>query len=277
MKHEAPDSAFRHRLHTIIFESETKAGRRFDVALVMLILISIALVFAESVASIRAVAGKSLLYAEYAITLLFTIEYVLRLYAVRKPLRYAFSFYGLVDLLALLPTWLDLLFPGLHSLMSIRTIRLLRIFRLFKLTAYLEAGHAIVHALQESRRKISIFIFAVVINAILFGSLMYVVEGEESGFTDIPTSIYWAVVTMTTVGYGDISPVTPFGRLIAVVLMIMGFGIIAVPTGIVTAEMALSTAMKRNRRLTETCPECQCEGHEHDAVFCRRCGTKLNL
>jgi voltage-gated potassium channel len=276
MKHEAPDTPFRHRLHSIIFEAETSAGRRFDVALVILILISIALVFAESVASIRDVAGNSLLYAEYAITLLFTIEYLLRLYAVRKPLRYVFSFYGMVDLLALLPTWLDLFFPGLHSLMSIRTIRLLRVFRLLKLTAYIAAGQAIVHSLKASRRKISIFIFAVLINAILFGSLMYLVEGEQSGFTSIPTSVYWAVVTMTTVGYGDISPVTPLGQFIAVVLMIMGFGIIAVPTGIVTAEMALASAMKKNRRLTETCKECQCEGHDHDAVFCRRCGAKLN-
>lgn len=270
-------SSFKQKLHTVIFEAETKSGRLFDLFLIGAILASLGIVILESIASIRAEWGTVLLYLEYAFTLVFTVEYLLRIYAVSKPVKYMISFFGLVDLIAILPTYLSLFFPGLHVLLSIRTIRLLRIFRLLKLVTYMKAASAIGTSIYNSRRKIGVFIFVVLINAIMFGSVMYVVEGEEHGFTDIPTSIYWAIVTMTTVGYGDISPVTALGKLIAVVLMILGFGVIAVPTGIVSAEMAL---LERNRekkqRLTEMCPSCMTEGHDADAIYCKHCGSRLN-
>ncbi len=270
-------STLRHRLHSIIFEAETSAGKLFDMSLIGLILLSLLTVILESVASIRNEFGIFLLYAEYAITAIFSIEYVLRIYVVNKSIKYLVSFYGIIDLIAILPTYLSLLFPGIHVLLSFRAIRLLRVFRLLKLVAYMSAADAILESIYNSRRKISVFIFVVLINAILFGSVMYVVEGEENGFVDIPTSIYWSIVTMTTVGYGDISPVTALGKLIAVVLMIMGFGVIAVPTGIVSAEMALIDRKKESKkRLTESCPNCLKDGHDVDALFCKHCGFKLN-
>lgn len=264
-------------LHTIIFEAETKAGRIFDFVLVGLIVSSLIVVTLESVVSIKEKWGTSLLILEYVFTGIFTIEYVLRIYSVQQPKTYMFSFFGLVDLVAILPTYMSLIFPGLNVLLSVRTIRLLRIFRLLKLVSYMSAASAIGTSIYNSRRKIGVFIFIVLINAILFGSVMYVVEGEGNGFKDIPTSIYWAIVTMTTVGYGDISPVTALGKFIAVILMILGFGIIAVPTGIVSAEMVLlDKKQESTKRLTESCPYCLTEGHDSDAVFCKKCGYKLN-
>jgi voltage-gated potassium channel len=270
-------STLRHRLHTIIFEAETPAGKLFDMSLIGLIVLSLLTVILESVASIRNEYGVFLTYAEYIITIIFSLEYVLRIFVVNKPFKYIFSFYGMIDLIAILPTYLSLLFPGIHVLLSFRAIRLLRVFRLLKLVSYMSAADAISESIYNSRRKISVFIFVVLINSILFGSVMYVVEGEENGFVDIPTSIYWSIVTMTTVGYGDISPVTALGKLIAVVLMIMGFGVIAVPTGIVSAEMAMLERKKQGEKNhTESCRHCLKEGHDTDAAFCKHCGEKLN-
>jgi voltage-gated potassium channel len=199
------------------------------------------------------------------------VEYLLRLVSVQRPLRYAASFFGLVDLMAVLPTYLSLLVPGSQYLLSIRILRLLRIFRVFKLSAYLGEAHLILRALRASRRKISVFLFAVGIIVVLIGSLMYVIEGEKNGFSDIPTSIYWSIVTLTTVGYGDLSPQTPLGKALASIVMIIGYGIIAVPTGIVTAEMTYA-----HRQIsTQACPSCGAEGHEPDSVHCRFCGAAL--
>ncbi|TNE72998.1 ion transporter [bacterium] len=270
------EANLKNKLYTIIFEAETKAGKLFDVLLAFAILASLMVVFLDSVRSIREVYGEILLILEYVFTVLFTIEYVIRLMVVQKPLRYARSFYGIIDIVAILPTYLMVFIPGVQTFLSIRVIRLLRIFRILKLVSYIDAAKTIGIALTESRKKISVFIFAVLITSTLFGSAMYIVEGEENGFTDIPTSIYWTIVTMTTVGYGDISPVTPLGKLIAVVLMIMGFGIIAVPTGIVTAEMALQSQKKPQKSFTETCPNCLYEEHDKDAVYCKKCGSRLN-
>jgi voltage-gated potassium channel len=214
--------------------------------------------------------GELLYNIEWGFTILFTIEYFLRLISVRKPLRYATSFFGIVDLLAILPTFLSLLVPGTQYLFTVRVLRLLRVFRVLKLTEYLAEAGIITAALKASRRKISVFILAVLI----IGSLMYIIEGEENGFTDIPTSMYWAIVTLTTVGYGDISPLTPLGKALASLLMLMGYGILAVPTGIVTVE--LSRVAKAGKPVsTQSCPNCSREGHDEDAIHCKYCGTRL--
>lgn len=269
---DRPDADWRGRLHEIIFEADTPAGRAFDVALIICILASVAVVMMESVASIRAAYARPLNLIEWAFTILFTIEYILRLASVRQPLRYAVSFYGIVDLLAILPTYFSLIFPGSHYFLTIRVLRLLRIFRVLKLTEYLVEANVIAAALRASRRKISVFLLTVLSMVIIIGSLMYVVEDEASGFTDIPTSIYWAIVTLTTVGYGDISPQTPVGKALASVVMILGYGIIAVPTGIVTVEMSRASSHQVS---TQSCPECSAEGHDADALHCKYCGARL--
>jgi voltage-gated potassium channel len=268
---EIPESKWRSRLHEIVFESETRAGRAFDLTLIALILLSIIIVILESVKSIRDDYGTILFVAEWTLTILFSIEYVLRVLSVKNPLRYILSFYGVVDLLAIAPTYLSLLIPGTHYLLIIRVLRLLRIFRILKLTEYVTEARVITSALSASRRKISVFLFAVLTLVMCIGSLMYVIEGEENGFTDIPTSIYWAIVTLTTVGYGDLSPKTALGKTLASVVMIVGYGIIAVPTGIVTAEIARQSKSVS----TQFCPECHAEGHDSDAVFCKYCSAKL--
>ncbi|MDM7923278.1 MAG: ion transporter [Pyrinomonadaceae bacterium] len=268
---EKAEAGWRQRVYEIVFEAETPAGRIFDITVISLILLSVVTVFLESVRSIREVFGPELLIAEWAFTILFTIEYILRLISVRRPLRYALSFYGLVDLLAILPTYLSLFLPGTQYLLVIRILRLLRIFRILKLTSYISEGRVISTALRASKQKITVFLVAVLTIVTVVGSLMYVVEGEEHGFTDIPTSIYWAIVTLTTVGYGDLSPKTGLGKFLASLVMIMGYGIIAVPTGIVTAE--LTRAAKPVS--THFCPECHAEGHDVDAVHCKYCGTAL--
>ena len=262
---------WRHRVHEIVFESETPAGRAFDVAVICLILLSVAAVMLESIRGIRDVFGAELLVAEWFFTILFTFEYILRLLAVRRPVRYALSFYGLVDLIAILPTYLGLFLPGTQFFLTIRILRLLRIFRILKLAEYTSASRIITSALMASRKKIFVFLVAVLTVVTVVGSLMYVVEGEEHGFTDIPTSIYWAIVTLTTVGYGDLSPQTALGKFFASLVMILGYGIIAVPTGIVTAE--LTRAGKPES--TQVCPECHAEPHDIDALHCKYCGTKL--
>ena len=270
---ESPAGGRRARLHEIIFEADTRAGRLFDLTLIWLILLSVATVILESVRSVRAQYGDLLYTLEWVFTLLFTVEYVLRLTSVRHPLRYATSFFGVVDLLAIIPTYLSIFLPGSQYLLVIRILRLLRVFRLLKLSEYVAEADTLRLALRASRRKISVFISAVVLLVVIIGALMYVIEGEEHGFTSIPTSIYWAIVTLTTVGYGDLSPRTPFGQMLASVVMVLGYGIIAVPTGIVTVELA--QAARQRRVTTQACPSCRAQGHDLDAVYCKYCGANL--
>lgn len=271
---EAPSTGRRRaRLHEIVFEADTRAGRAFDLTLIWLILLSVATVMLESVSRVRAQYGALLYGLEWVFTILFTIEYVLRLLSVRRPLRYATSFFGLVDLLAIIPTYLSIFVPGSQYLLVIRILRLLRVFRLLKLSEYVVEADTLRLALQASRRKISVFISAVVLLVVIIGALMYVIEGEAHGFTSIPVSIYWAIVTLTTVGYGDLSPRTPFGQILASVVMVIGYGIIAVPTGIVTVELAQAA---RQRKITrQSCPSCAAEGHDADALHCKYCGAHL--
>lgn len=268
---EPPVGKRRRRLHEIVFEAETPEGKLFDIIVIGLILLSVLAVILEGVASIRASFGSILHGAEWAFTILFTVEYALRLASVKRPLRYALSFYGLIDLLAILPTYISFFVPGTQYLLSIRILRLLRIFRILKLSAYVTEAQVISSALQASRRKIFVFLVAVLSIVVVVGTMMYVIEGEEHGFTDIPTSIYWAIVTLTTVGYGDLSPKTGLGKFLASIVMIMGYGIIAVPTGIVTAE--LTRAVRPTT--TQVCEECHADGHELDAVHCKYCGAEL--
>jgi voltage-gated potassium channel len=270
-KKEEPAGGWRHRVHEVVFESETTAGRAFDITVICLILLSVAAVMLESVRDVRAAYGRELFIAEWFFTILFTLEYVLRLLSVKRPIRYALSFYGLVDLVAILPTYLSLFVPGTQYFLTIRILRLLRIFRILRLAQYTSESRVITAALLASRRKIFVFLVAVLTIVTVVGALMYVVEGEEHGFTDIPTSIYWAIVTLTTVGYGDLSPKTGLGKLLASLVMILGYGIIAVPTGIVTAELARAAKPAS----THVCPECHAEPHDVDAIHCKYCGAKL--
>ncbi|WP_321288973.1 ion transporter [uncultured Sunxiuqinia sp.] len=262
----------RNKIYEIIFEADTPKGKLFDVALLFTILISIALVIIESVPSINSQHRSLLRIMEWVITVIFSIEYALRLLVVKKPFRYIFSFYGIIDLLSVLPTYLSLVLVGSHSLVVIRALRLLRVFRILKLNRYTIAGNNLSKALWASREKIFVFLFFVINLVVIVGTLMYLIEGPEHGYVSIPSSIYWAIVTMTTVGYGDISPQTPLGQLLASAVMIAGYAIIAVPTGIVTAEMMKPTKSSN----TQVCPHCLYDKHESDAVFCKKCGGKLN-
>jgi voltage-gated potassium channel len=266
-------SSWRLRLHTVIFESNTTAGKAFDIALLFSILISIGIVMLDSIDSLHDKYGDLFFTLEWIFTGLFTIEYILRLLSVRKPVLYVFSFLGLIDLLSILPMYLSLIFVGAQSLLVLRALRLLRIFRIFKLTHFISEMNFLSEALRSSLKKISIFMLSVLAIVVILGSLMYVVEGGENGFHSIPDSIYWAIVTITTVGYGDISPVTPIGKFIASAIMLLGYGIIAVPTGIITTEMALAARSKKHH--TESCPQCGREGHDEDARWCKYCGGKL--
>ena len=272
-----PDhSPMRRRLYVIIFESDTLAGRAFDVALIGAILLSVVAVMAESVNWARVRYGEALYVAEWIFTILFTIEYALRLYCVRHPHRYAVSFFGVVDLLAIVPTYLSVLLPGAQYLLVIRMLRILRVFRVLKLVQYLDEANVLMRALRGSRRKIEIFLITVLTLVVILGSLMYLIEGAENGFTSIPRSIYWAIVTLTTVGYGDISPQTNLGQTLSAFIMIIGYAIIAVPTGIVTAEIARAGSEDRARRSAErACPECGATGHDEDALHCKFCGAPL--
>jgi voltage-gated potassium channel len=268
-----PPTSRRARLHQIVFEADTPAGRAFDVTLIGLILVSVVAVSLETVAGLASPAYRWLRALEWTLTALFTVEYVLRLVAVRRPLAYAASFYGIIDLAAIVPTYLSILVPGAHALLVVRVLRLLRVFRVLKLTHFLTEARTLGRALRASARKISVFLLTVATLVVVIGSVMYVVEGPANGFTSIPVSMYWTVVTLTTVGYGDIAPRTPAGQLLASVVMILGYGIIAVPTGIVTAE--LTSAGHGVRPTTQACPSCGAEGHDTDAKFCRRCGAPL--
>ncbi len=259
-------------MHTVIFEADTPAGKRFDVVLLWAIVLSVTAVLAESVASVQESYGTALRMAEYVFTGLFTVEYAARLLAVRRPLKYMFSFYGMVDLLSILPTFVELLLPGAASLRVVRMLRLLRVFRVLKLVGFLREAQILKSALWASRRKITVFLAAVLVLVTLLGTVVYMVEDAEAGFTSIPRSIYWAIVTVTTVGYGDIAPQTVPGQILASLMMILGYAIIAVPTGIVGAELARPTRVESN---TQACPSCAAEGHDDDADFCKRCGHKL--
>ncbi len=263
------------KLHEIIYEADTPSGKLFDVVLLIAILASIVLVMLESVSSFDNKYHDFLNISEWVITILFTLEYIARIVAVKKPLKYITSFYGIIDLLSTIPKYLSLIFVGTLALVALRALRLLRVFRILKLARYLGASNNLVTALKASRAKISVFLFAVVILSIILGTIMYLVEGEENGFTNIPKSVYWCIVTLTTVGYGDIAPQTPLGQFIASIVMVLGYGIIAVPTGIVTAEMTKTKGKKVDTN-TQSCPSCSAENHKDNAVFCYDCGHKLN-
>ncbi len=264
---------WRQRLYIIIFESDTQAGQRFDTALLLTILASLVVVMLDSIQAIH-LAYRDLFHAlEWGFTALFALEYALRLYSSPKPLRYAFSFFGLIDLLAVLPAFLALAFDDAQYLLIVRVIRMIRIFRVLKLRQYLAQANFLLTALRASRRKIIVFLVAVSSLVTVFGTLMYVIEGPANGFTSIPTSIYWAVVTLTTVGFGDITPKTPLGQMVASLVMITGYSIIAVPTGIFTAE--LTQALRQEGQLQHDCPHCGKSRHEANAAFCNRCGSPL--
>lgn len=269
-----PVSGWRLRVYIIVFEADTRAGRLFDLALIIAILASVGVVVVDSVGSLAARHGTLLDVLEWMFTFLFTVEYVARLSSVRHPLRYATSFFGIVDLVAILPSYLALFVPEANLLLDVRILRLLRVFRIFKLAAYVGEFRSLGEALAASRRKILIFLSIVLMIVLLMGTLMYVVEGPAHGYTSIPVAMYWAVVTMTTVGYGDIAPQTDLGRLVASVMMLLGWGIIAVPTGIVSAEMT-ARRFSTQPPTTRTCHECLGEGHDADAQFCKGCGAKL--
>lgn len=264
----------RERIAIVIFEADTPAGKAFDVVLLWAIVVSSLVVVLESVEVLARRFGLLFRWSELVLTGLFTVEYVLRLYSARRPARYATSFFGVVDLLSILPTWLSLILPGAQALTTIRTLRLLRVFRVLKLARYLTEAQFLLTALRASRAKIFIFLFAVGVLVTFTGSLMYLIEGSESGFTSIPRSMYWAVVTLTTVGYGDIAPQTVLGQSLASLLMVAGFGIIAVPTGIVTVEMV--QARRREKGHAHACPNCTAEHHDADARYCKYCGHGLH-
>lgn len=257
------------KLYIIIFEADTPSGKAFDVILLWAILISIIAVMLESVPSLQAEYHSLFVITEWVLTIAFSIEYIIRIIAVEKSRKYVFSFYGIIDLLALLPTYLSLIFAGTHYLLIIRALRLLRVFRILKLGRFVGESEHLGRALKASRHKIVVFIGAVITIVMIMGTMMYMVEGGENGFTSIPRSVYWAIVTLTTVGYGDIAPQTVLGQTLASALMILGYAIIAVPTGIVTAELT------KTSRDIKKCPECNENGHEHDAVHCKYCGKAL--
>ena len=264
-------SSLRAKLYEIIFEADTPAGKWFDIVLLWAILLSVLVVFLESIAKLRVSYGLIFYYLEWFFTILFTVEYALRIFSARRPLLYVSSFYGVIDVLAILPTYLSLVFVGSQYLLVIRILRLLRVFRILKLTHMMRQASILRRALIASRGKIAVFLFAVLSLVVVIGAVMYVIEGPENGFTSIPFSMYWAIVTMTTVGYGDVSPQTTLGQIFASFVMIIGYAIIAVPTGIVSVEMA-DAARRTSARV---CPECLREGHDIDAKFCKFCGSSM--
>ncbi len=268
-----PEGSWRLRIYTIVFESDTRAGQLFDLLLILTIFASVIVVILDSVQSMTASYDELFDVLEWVFTLLFTVEYALRLACVRHPFRYATSFFGVVDLLAVLPTYLVFFVPAANSLINVRLLRLLRIFRVLKLSEYVSEFASLGVALAASRRKITIFIGFVLIAVAILGTVMYVVEGPQNGFTSIPVAMYWGITTITTVGFGDITPKTDLGRFIASCMMLLGWGILAVPTGIITAEM---TARRNGPSTsTRTCPGCLTIGHDADAQFCKRCGKSL--
>ncbi|MCL1146678.1 ion transporter [Shewanella sp. 10N.261.52.F9] len=266
------ESQFKLKLRRVIFGTDTPAGRYFDLSLMVCIVLSVALVFLDTVARVHAKYGDIIVMLEWGFTFIFTIEYILRLYCSAKPLSYARSFYGVVDLLSVLPTYLALLFPGANFTMVIRILRLFRIFRVLKLLRYLSEGNLLLRAMLQSGRKVFIFFFSVSLIVVVLSAVMYVVEGPNNGFTSIPKSIYWTIVTITTVGYGDITPGTPLGQAIAAFTMLLGYSIIAIPTGILTAEISQEIGRTRDLR---RCSNCLKVGHENNALYCDHCGSEL--
>ena len=258
------------KLHDVIFEADTPNGKLFDIILLIAILLSVGVVMLESVPEIGLEFTRSLRIAEYVFTVLFTIEYVLRLIAVKKKMKYALSFYGIVDLLSILPTFIEFLLPGVGSIRVIRVFRLLRVFRVLKLVGFLREAGMLRMALWASRRKILVFMGTVLVLVTIMGTMVYLVEDSSSGFTSIPRSIYWAIVTVTTVGYGDIAPVTVLGQTLASIIMLIGYAIIAIPTGIIGAEI-----IKATRTNTQACSNCNFDSHEDGAGYCNRCGEVL--
>lgn len=290
MNNKKATRTWRSKLHEVIYEADTPAGKTFDVILLVAILASLAFVMLESVAYIDAKYHDFLFIAEWVITILFSIEYIARIITVKRPLRYIFSFYGIIDLLSTIPMYLSFFFAGSHALIALRSLRLLRVFRVLKLARYLGASNLLSTSLKASRAKIFVFLFAVLIVSIIFGTLMYLIEGADSGFTSIPVSIYWCIVTLTTVGFGDIAPVTPFGQFIAAIIMIMGYGIIAVPTGIISSEYSAQSQKDDKaedqadhkskpaeiQMNSQSCYNCNATNHKDEAEFCYNCGHKLH-
>lgn len=267
---DSGSSNWRSKLHEIIFEADTPIGKLFDVVLLILIVVSVLVVILDSVASLNARFGLYFYYAEWFFTILFTLEYMLRIITTKHPSKYIFSFYGIIDLLAILPTYLSLILRGTQFLLVIRMLRLLRVFRVLKLARYVGASAVLAIALRNSRHKIIVFLEVVLTLVVIMGSLMYLIEGPANGFTSIPLSIYWAIVTLTTVGYGDIAPQTFLGQSLASVIMIIGYAIIAVPTGIISVEMS-----KASDTNTQVCENCHSKFHDDDAKFCKNCGEEL--
>jgi voltage-gated potassium channel len=270
----SPKKDWRDRLYVVIYEADTPAGKLFDVILLWVILLSVALVMLESVEDFNRRYRDVFNIAEWIITALFTVEYLARIIAVRKPMGYIFSFYGLIDFLSAIPKYVSLLFVGTQVLVALRALRLLRVFRILKLHQYVGESQLLIQALRASRTKILVFLFAILIICIVLGTVMYVVEDRESGFTSIPKSIYWAIVTLTTVGYGDIAPQSTLGQMIASMIMILGYAIIAIPTGIVTSEISRAQ-QPEGTYTTQSCPACSAEGHRPGAKYCYRCGSGL--
>lgn len=263
------------KLHSIIYEADTPVGKLFDVILLILILLSIIIVMLESVKGLSAYTYDVLYYSEWVITIFFTLEYIARIISIKKSSSYIFSFYGIIDLLSTLPLYLSFFITGTSALLAVRALRLLRVFRILKISRYIGESNKLAKAIKDSRAKILVFLFAVIVLCIILGTLMYLIEGEESGFKSIPISVYWCIVTLTTVGYGDIAPATPLGQLIAAIIMIMGYGIIAVPTGIVSAEY--TQHHNKNIHLnTQSCSNCNENVHSDNAKFCHKCGEDLH-
>ena len=272
MEKPSQKSSWKHRLHEIIYEADTKEGKLFDVILLVAILTSVLLVMLESVDSFDTKYHDYLNFAEWVITILFSIEYILRVISIQKPFKYIFSFYGIIDLLSTIPKYLSFVLVGSHNLIALRALRLLRVFRILKLARYIGASNRLILALKASKAKIAVFLLFVLIICIILGTIMYMIEGADHGFTNIPRSVYWAIVTLTTVGFGDIAPQTPLGQLIASVIMILGYGIIAIPTGIVSSEIAKANPDTN----TQACPNCLKGNHKDNAEYCYSCGSILN-
>lgn len=279
-----PEGSWKEPIYNIIFEADTASGKYFDLGLILAIIASVTVVMLDSVHSLNVTHHRTFYSLEWGFTILFTIEYLLRIACVRSKKKYAFSFFGIIDLIAVLPTYLTIFLVGGHYLLVIRSLRLLRIFRILKLVQYLTEADLLMEAFRESRRKIIIFLFAVLNLVVILGSLMYVVEHENPAFTSIPESVYWAIITITTVGYGDIVPITPLGQAIASVIMIIGYSIIALPTGIVTHSIIRVASRGTGAEILEqkkvgvirTCPGCGMGAHDVDAAYCKYCGTELN-
>tara|TARA_R110002050_G_scaffold29569_3_gene76011 strand:+ start:1266 stop:2123 length:858 start_codon:yes stop_codon:yes gene_type:complete len=284
LKEEDKLSPWKNKLHEIIYEADTPMGKLFDLILFVIIIFSVILIMLESVKSIDAEYHEILFVLEWVVTVFFTVEYIARIICIKKPSHYIFSFYGIIDFLSTIPLYISYIFAGSQVLLAVRAFRLLRVFRILKLARFLGEASQLKRALKASRAKITVFLFAVLIASVMMGTLMYLIEGDEAGFTSIPTSIYWTIVTLTTVGYGDIAPITPQGQAIATIIMLLGYGIIAVPTGMVTAEFAKQNKDKSNdgelgmyvHVNTKSCPTCSKEGHRDDATHCYNCGSLLN-